>query len=101
MSTTAATTSKVFLLPLVAGLPSLATLPPKVNAGADADPDATSLEETSALRSATFPAELSSATVDDLRSVAILDFVSRAGAAALAAPDPIPAELADDTAGCV
>ena len=33
-----------------------------------------------------------------------LVFVSRAGAAALAAPDPTPAELdelADDTAGCV
>ncbi len=42
--------------------------------------------------------------MDDLRSVAIPVFVSRAGAAALAAPDPTPAELdelADDTAGCV
>jgi len=96
MSTTAATISRVFLLPPAAGLSLLLTLPPKVNAGAEADVPAP--EEMSAPRSATFPAGLSGVTVDDVRSVTVLGFVSRAGAGALAAPDPLPAELADDRA---
>ena len=92
MSTTAATINRVFLLPPEAGFSSLLTLPPKVNAGAGAD--VPRLEELSTLRSATLAAGLSGVTLDDLRSVTTLVFVSRAGAGALAAPDPIPAELA-------
>ena len=96
MSTTAATINRVFLLPPAADLSVLLTLPPKVNAGAGAD--VPSPEEMSALMSETFSAGLSGVTVDDLTSATVPGFVSRAGAGALAAPDPIPAELADDRA---
>ncbi len=75
------------------GLPPLLTLPPKVNAGAGAD--VPSLEEVFSLKSATFSASLGSEiAAEGLVSVATLCFGSRAGAGALAAPDPNPAELA-------
>jgi hypothetical protein len=64
-------------------LSPLLTLPPKVNAGAGV----ASLEELFSLESAIF-AGLSGS------GITVWGFGSRAGAGALAAPDPNPAELA-------
>jgi len=82
-STTAAATSNIFLLPRPAVLSPLLTLPPKVNAGAGV----ASLEELFSLESAIF-AGLSGS------GITVWGFGSRAGAGALAAPDPNPAGLA-------